>query len=85
MKCPHCNQVSKAKVMESRPHEGQTYRRRTCGKCFANFVTCENAPVGLKMPNETQSAYRAKNVSPKPEQGDGIIRNSGAHLQFTWR
>jgi transcriptional regulator NrdR family protein len=85
MKCPHCSASTKAKVMESRPHDGQVYRRRICGQCFKTFVSCEDAPSGLRMPNGTQSRHRITDRKPKPEETDGIIRSTGAHLQSLWR
>jgi transcriptional regulator NrdR family protein len=84
MKCPHCSIKSKAKVFETRSHDGQVYRRRICSHCCKTFVTREEAPEGLKMPNETQSRHRIVDPKPKPEQG-GVIQSSGAHLQNLWR
>jgi hypothetical protein len=71
--------------MESRPHEGFVYRRRACGACYRTFVSREESPVGLKMPNETQSRYRVTDLKPKPEQTNGVIRSSGEHLANFWR
>jgi len=85
MNCPHCGKTTKSKVLESRPHDGQIFRRRSCGGCFKNYVSREEASVGLKMPAETQSKYRIKDLKPKPEQTDGIIRSSGEHLKHFWR
>jgi len=85
VKCPHCNKTTKAKVLESRPHDGFVYRRRACGGCFKTFVSSEEAVPGLKMPNETQSRYRVTDLKPKPEQTDGVIRSSGEHLKHFWR
>lgn len=85
MKCPHCSAVTKAKVMESRPHEGQVYRRRMCNGCFKTFVTAEESVPGLKMPAETQSRHRVTDRTPKPEQTDGVIRSAGEHLKNFWR
>lgn len=55
-----------------------------CGKCMKTFVSVESAPAGQKMPAETQSRNRITDKKPKPEQSDGIIRNSGEHLKWTW-
>jgi len=85
MQCPHCDKATKAKVLESRPHNGYVYRRRACGGCFKTFVSREEAPAGLKMPAETQSKYRIKALTPKPEQTDGVIRSAGEHLKNFWR
>lgn len=85
MNCPHCGKTSKAKVLESRPHAGQVWRRRQCGACFRIFVSAEHSTIDLRMPAETRSRYRVTDRTPKPEQSDGIIRSSGEHLQWTWR
>lgn len=84
MKCPHCGGDSRAKVLESRQHDGKFWRRRTCSLCFRNFMTVEVADLSLRMPAETQSKYRVIDRKPKPEQGDGIIRSTGDHLKWNW-
>ena len=85
MKCPHCNKASKAKVLESRPHAGQVWRRRQCGSCYKTFVSAEHTSIELRMPNETQSRHRVIDRTPKPEQTDGVIRSAGEHLKHFWR
>lgn len=70
--------------MESRPHEGRIWRRRLCAACFKTFVSSEFADPEMKMPQATQSRFRITDPKPKPEQGEGIIRNSGEHLQWKW-
>lgn len=44
MKCPKCN--SDTAVMDSRPHEGTTHRRRECVACPTRFSTVENVVFG---------------------------------------
>jgi transcriptional regulator NrdR family protein len=84
MRCPHCQSTKKCKVLESRPHDGQVFRRRMCSTCFKTFVSREEAPEGLKMPNATQSKFRITDQTLKPGQ-DGVIRNTGEHLRFIWK
>lgn len=85
MICPHCGKDSKAKVLESRPHAGQVWRRRQCGACYRTFVSSEHSTADLRMPSETQSRHRITDLKPKPEQTDGVIRSSGEHLKNFWR
>lgn len=82
MKCPHCNVTAKSKVLESRTHDGRTWRRRLCSMCLKAFVSSEHSEPDMKMPLATQSRYRITDRKPKPEEGDGIIRNTGAHLKW---
>ena len=83
MKCPHCNRVSRSRVLESRPHDGCVWRRRMCPLCVKTFVSSEHSEPGMKMPLATQSRYRVTDPKPKPEEGDGVIRNLGAHLRWS--
>lgn len=86
MKCPHCGAVIRSKVLESRQHDGRVYRRRACGACFKYFVSQEEAPPGLKMPDATQSRHRLTDRKNKPEEAPAHApRGSGAHLQNLWR
>ena len=41
MKCPKCS-FDKSAVIESRPFEGQVYRRRTCNMCNHLFKSLES-------------------------------------------
>lgn len=84
MKCPLCQATARSKVLESRPHDGRVWRRRLCPTCCKTYVSSEYAEPGLKMPEATQSRHRITDPKPKPEQGDGVIRSSGKHLQI-WR
>lgn len=84
MKCPHCNKAAKAKVLESRPHEGRIWRRRLCPLCHKTYVSSEHAEVDMKMPAATQSKHRITDPKPKPEQSDGVIRSTGEHLRWNW-
>ena len=68
MRCPHCNKDGKSTVLESRPAQGSTWRRRLCKLCFNTYVSCETAEPGMKMPPETQSKFRIKDKNLKPEQ-----------------
>lgn len=68
MRCPHCQKEGKSVVMESRPLDGNVWRRRTCSKCFKTFVSCETAEPGMKMPTMTHSRHRLKDRKIKPEQ-----------------
>lgn len=83
MRCPHCQKEGRSKVLESRVWDGKNWRRRTCALCLKNFVSTELAEPGMRMPNETQSKFRAKNPTPKPEER--VIRSTAAHLQGVWR
>lgn len=79
MNCPHCGTASSAKVLESRKHEGQVYRRRYCSPgCRQYFVTVEAGAVGLTMPPRSRPG---KLVKEKPK----TTFNSGAHLAGVWR
>ncbi len=40
MTCPHCT-YSKTSVIDSRPKEGTTWRRRECDACHARWSTME--------------------------------------------
>ena len=84
MRCPHCQKEGRSKVLESRVWDGKNWRRRTCALCLKNFVSTELAEPGMRMPNETQSKFRAKNPTPKPEER-GVIRSTAVHLQEVWR
>lgn len=68
MRCPHCNRDKKSQVLESRPFDGQVWRRRLCRLCLKTFVSCETAEPGMTMPAMTQSKYRLKDRTLKPEQ-----------------
>ena len=68
MKCPHCNRDGKSPVLESRPADGQVWRRRMCALCFKTYVSCETAEPGMTMPTQTQSRRRLKDRKIKPEQ-----------------
>ena len=68
MRCPHCNKEGKSTVLESRPYDGQVWRRRMCPKCLKTFVSCETASPDMKMPAQTQSKHRLKDRKIKPEQ-----------------
>lgn len=69
--------------MESRPHDGQVWRRRACPACFKTYVSAEHAEPGMKMPEATQSRHRVVDPTPKPAQ-NGIIRSTGKHLNL-WK
>lgn len=84
MKCPHCNKVIKSKVLESRQHNGQVYRRRHCLGCLAVYISVEQSTADMRMPAETQSRYRITDRTPKPEQPQGRITGTGLHLQNIW-
>lgn len=68
MKCPKCQKDGKSQVLESRPADGQIWRRRMCGLCFNTFVSRETAEPGMTMPTQTQSRHRLKDRKIKPEQ-----------------
>ena len=68
MKCPKCQKDGHSQVLESRPANGQVWRRRFCKLCLKTFVSCETAEPGMKMPTITQSRRRLKDRLPKPEQ-----------------
>lgn len=68
MKCPRCQKEGKSPVLESRPADGQIWRRRMCGLCFNTYVSCEIADPGMTMPTKTQSRHRLKDRTTKPEQ-----------------
>jgi transcriptional regulator NrdR family protein len=58
MICPKCN-FDKSAVVESRPFNGQVYRRRTCNMCNHLFKTVESQYAG--------SIPRARELKkPKP-------------------
>ena len=83
MFCPHCQKTTKSKVHESRPAQGEVWRRRFCLGCLKVFVSQEIAcEVGTIMPRETRSAYRVVDKKPKPGQR---IMNDASHLQSVWR
>lgn len=83
MKCPHCGKEGRSRVLESRPWDGAQWRRRTCGLCLQNYVSKEITEVGMRMPNETQSRFRAKDPTVKP--GQQVITNTGKHLMDLWK
>lgn len=84
MRCPHCQKEGRSRVLESRTWDGKIWRRRTCPLCLKNFVSVELSEPGTRMPNETQSKFRIKDPTPKPEER-GPIRSSTEHLQGIWR
>lgn len=86
MKCPHCQVDAKALTVETRQHEGATYRRRSCGRCGKSFVTQEQAPAGLKMPAPVRDG-RARGVLPKAPPAARPLKAPGAaaHLQEIWK
>lgn len=67
MKCPKCERDGRSQVLESRPADGQIWRRRLCKLCLKTFVSCETAEPGMTMPTITQSRHRLKDRTPKPE------------------
>lgn len=79
MKCPTCSTDTRALVVESRRHEGDVYRRRSCGKCGASFITVERAPAGLKMPAPVRNGVARG--AHQPRRADKPVQfNSAAHL-----
>lgn len=60
MMCPHCHTDGKAPVMETRAVKGEVFRRRGCGHCGRAFVSVENAPPKLRMPEEASTHARAE-------------------------
>lgn len=85
--CSRCNKASRAKVLESRPHDGRVWRRRQCGLCLRTFVTVEEAPQGLRMPAETNHRTQATDRTPKPEER-GLAKVGGdaeADLARVWK
>lgn len=89
IRCSRCHKTTRAKVLESRPHDGRVWRRRQCGLCFATFVTREEAPEGLRMPAETSSKHRAAATdrTPKPEER-GLPKvggDAGLELVRVWK
>lgn len=66
MKCPKCQKDGHSQVLESRPANGQVWRRRMCKLCLKNFVSCETAEPGMKMPAITNSRHRLKDRKQKP-------------------
>lgn len=76
--CPHCGKAARGKVLESRPLEGEVWRRRMCGACLTTFVTREASGVDLKMPALTQSRHRTSLIdrAQSPLKGDLSKRSS---------
>lgn len=72
--CPHCGKTARGsgKVLESRPLQGEVWRRRMCNVCLTTFVTRESSGADLKMPNLTQSRHRTRMVdrAQSPFKGD---------------
>ena len=58
MNCPKCN-YHKSAVVESRPHEGQVFRRRTCNMCNHLFKSVESSFAG-PMPNRVRVFKKAE-------------------------
>ena len=89
MRCSRCAKTTRAKVLESRPHDGRVFRRRQCGVCFAIFVTVEEAPKGLRMPAETSSKHRAAATDRrrKPEERGlpKVGEAAGLELVRVWK
>ena len=91
MKCPHCDKESRAPIRETRRHAGAVFRRRTCSCCLKTFVSREEAPPGMKMPNETQSRFRvADRLTDRRQKPDEMLkpsspRGDGLHLQGIWK
>jgi hypothetical protein len=81
--CPHCEQPTRSRVLESRPHEGSVWRRRLCLRCQRVYVSAEHAPAGLRMPTLTSSRHRSPPTqAPTPPEAP---RGDGAHLVGLWR
>lgn len=81
MICPHCGEQGRSKVLLTRTGGGAVWRRRSCGRCFKNFVTREEAPPGLKMPNNVESPDRSAR-SPKMKPGQSAFQTD--HLDGIW-
>jgi hypothetical protein len=77
MKCPHCERSDrKPKVLETRTVDGTVYRRRLCGWCFKSFVTREEAPPGLRLPEGRDRSARLK---------PGQQKFNTQHLMELWK
>lgn len=90
MRCSRCQKTTRAKVLESRPHDGRVWRRRQCGLCFQTFVSVEEAPEGLRMPAETSSKHRTQRATdrtPKPEERGlpKVGEAAGLELVRVWK
>lgn len=68
MKCPHCKQDSKARVLESRKVAGVVWRHRLCSKCLKQFVSKETTSKDWKFPWWDVKKQRLKTVEEKPVQ-----------------
>lgn len=53
--CPHCGGDG-SKVLETRRHHHQIYRRRECLECEKRFISREEAPLGLDFPASMRDA-----------------------------
>ena len=77
MKCPHCKNEFKGRVLETRPCDDDILRRRQCGHCGSTFVTKESVSPGLKIPKN-----RAE--GPKSEKSEKVKFTSLDALK-AWR
>lgn len=70
MNCPHCQQESKAKVLESRKLDGEVWRHRLCSRCLKRFVSRETTSKDLKFPWDEIQKRRRRSSAPveKPVQ-----------------
>lgn len=59
--CPHCC-FGRSKVLETRRSEGLIYRQRKCldDECGKKFVSREDAPLKLRMPQEITKSFLAR-------------------------
>lgn len=85
MTCPHCKADVKSPVVETRQHEGDIYRRRSCGNCGRSYITVETSPVGQRMPAAVVNGH-ARGVSERPKAAPRAAFNgNGAHLEGVWK
>lgn len=59
--CPHCC-FDRSKVLETRRSGGLIYRQRECldAECSKRFVSREDAPPKLRMPQEITESFLAR-------------------------
>jgi transcriptional regulator NrdR family protein len=66
--CPHCGH-DKSNVIETRKHEGETWRRRKCAGCDKTIVSCEYSQSDMTFPadinNKSLARLREKKGRPR--------------------
>jgi transcriptional regulator NrdR family protein len=78
VKCPHCNAVGKAPVMESRQHPEGVLRRRSCALCFKAYVTLEFADRDLRI-------HRDRSDRPRAAEKAEELRTTSPALFRVWK